>query len=67
MSDVDIPLIEKGIKYLAIALVGVILSLLSSSSFDTTTIILIIFSISLFLASYFYSKKVIESHKRSEK
>jgi hypothetical protein len=65
MSDVDIGMIEKGIKYLAIALVIVILNLLSSS-FDTTTIILIIFSISLFLASYFYSKKVIESHKRSE-
>jgi len=65
MSDVDIPLIEKGIKYLAIALIGVILSLLSSS-IDTTTIILIIFSISLFLASYFYSKKVIGSYRRSE-
>jgi len=65
MSDVDIGIIEKGIKYLAIALVIVILNLLSSS-IDTTTIILIIFSISLFLASYFYSKKVIESHRRSE-
>jgi len=65
MSDVDIPLIEKGIKYLAIALIGVILSLLSSS-IDTTTIILIIFSISLFLASYLYSRRVIESHRRSE-
>jgi hypothetical protein len=63
MSDVDIGMIEKGIKYLAIALVIVILNLLSSS-IDTTTIILIIFSISLFLASYFYSKKVIESHKK---
>jgi hypothetical protein len=66
MSDVDIPLIEKGIKYLAIALVIVILNLLSSFSIDTTTIILIIFSISLFLASYFYSKKLIESHRRNE-
>jgi hypothetical protein len=56
MSDVDVGIIEKGIKYLAIALVIVILNLLSSS-IDTTTIILIIFSISLFLASYFYSKK----------
>jgi hypothetical protein len=65
MSDVDVGIIEKGIKYLAIALVIVILNLLSSS-IDTTTIILIIFSISLFLASYFYSKKVIESHRRSE-
>ena len=65
MSEVDIPLIEKGIKYLAIALIGVILSLLSSS-IDTTTIILIIFSISLFLASYLYSRRVIESHRRSE-
>jgi len=65
MSDVDVGMIEKGIKYLAIALVIVILNLLSSS-IDTTTIILIIFSISLFLASYFYSKKVIESHRRSE-
>jgi hypothetical protein len=65
MSDVDIGIIEKGIKYLAIALIIVILNLLSSS-IDTTTIILIIFSISLFLASYFYSKKVIESHRRSE-
>ena len=63
--SVDIPLIEKGIKYLAIALIGVILSLLSSS-IDTTTIILIIFSISLFLASYLYSRRVIESHRRSE-
>jgi hypothetical protein len=66
MSDVDVSMIEKGIKYLAIALVIVILNLLSSSSIDTTTIILIIFSISLFLASYFYSKKLIESHRRSE-
>jgi hypothetical protein len=65
MSDVDVGIIEKGIKYLAIALVIVILNLLSSS-IDTTTIILIIFSISLFLASYFYSKKLIESHRRSE-
>jgi hypothetical protein len=65
MSDVDIGMIEKGIKYLAIALIVVILNLLSSS-IDTTTIILIIFSISLFLASYFYSKKVIESHRRNE-
>jgi hypothetical protein len=65
MSDVDVGIIEKGIKYLAIALIIVILNLLSSS-IDTTTIILIIFSISLFLASYFYSKKVIESHRRSE-
>jgi hypothetical protein len=65
MSDIDVDIIEKGIKYLAIALVIVILNLLSSS-IDTTTIILIIFSISLFLASYFYSKKVIESHRRSE-
>jgi hypothetical protein len=65
MSDVDVGIIEKGIKYLAIALIVVILNLLSSS-IDTTTIILIIFSISLFLASYFYSKKVIESHRRSE-
>jgi hypothetical protein len=65
MSDVDVGIIEKGIKYLAIALVIVILNLLSSS-IDTTTIILIIFSISLFLASYFYSKRVIESHRRSE-
>jgi len=65
MSDVDIGIIEKGIKYLAIALVIVILNLLSSS-IDTTTIILILFSISLFLASYFYSKKVIESHRRNE-
>ena len=63
--SVDIPLIEKGIKYLAIALIGVILTLLSSS-IDTTTIILIIFSISLFLASYLYSRRVIESHRRSE-
>jgi hypothetical protein len=65
MSDVDVGIIEKGIKYLAIALIVVILNLLSSS-IDTTTIILIIFSISLFLASYFYSKKVIEPHRRSE-
>jgi hypothetical protein len=65
MSDVDVGIIEKGIKYLAIALIVVILNLLSSS-IDTTTIILIIFSISLFLASYFYSKKVIESHRRNE-
>jgi len=65
MSDVDVGIIEKGIKYLAIALVIVILNLLSSS-IDTTTIILIIFSISLFLASYFYSKKIIESHRRNE-
>jgi hypothetical protein len=65
MSDVDVGIIEKGIKYLAIALVIVILNLLSSS-IDTTTIILILFSISLFLASYFYSKRVIESHRRSE-
>ena len=65
MSDVDVGIIEKGIKYLAIALVIVILNLLSSS-IDTTIIILIIFSISLFLASYFYSKRVIESHRRSE-
>jgi|GEM_PF-5462773 len=63
--SVDIPLIEKGIKYLFIALIGVILSLLSSS-IDTTTIILIVFSISLFLASYLYSRRVIESHRRSE-
>ena len=56
MSDVDVGIIEKGIKYLAIALIIVILNLLSSS-IDITTIILIIFSISLFLASYFYSKK----------
>ena len=65
MSDVDVGIIEKGIKYLAIALIIVILNLLSSS-IDTTTIILIIFSISLFLASYFYSKKIIESHRRNE-
>jgi hypothetical protein len=66
MPDVDVGIIEKGIKYLAIALVIVILNLLSSSSIDMTTIILILFSISLFLASYFYSKKVIESHRRNE-
>ncbi|MEM2178229.1 MAG: hypothetical protein QW272_05355 [Candidatus Methanomethylicaceae archaeon] len=57
--SVDIDMIEKGIKYLAIALIGVVLSLFSTTDFQTA-LLLSLFAIFLFLASYFISKKVIE-------
>ncbi|MEM2178905.1 MAG: hypothetical protein QW272_08820 [Candidatus Methanomethylicaceae archaeon] len=57
--SVDIDMIEKGIKYLAIALIGVILSLFSTTDFQTA-LLLSLFAIFLFLTSYFISRKIIE-------